>query len=77
MRVAFKAMGRTAEVGSRNYIWAASAGLETCGSYIEHCNSGTPAAIVGSEEGKALQKKIFTELIEVLEKISPGIVQNI
>lgn len=75
--VGFGLVGRTAEMGSRTYVAAASAGWKSHGLYLEDCKLSTPHEFVESAEGAKLQKKIYGELIEVLEKISPGVTENI
>ncbi|KAK7755524.1 hypothetical protein SLS62_002456 [Diatrype stigma] len=77
MYVADRILARSSEVGSRNYIWAASAGPESHGIYVEDCGLSTPAPLADSDEGKKLQKRAFVELLEILERISPGIIKNI
>ncbi|KAH9890794.1 short-chain dehydrogenase/reductase-like protein [Xylariomycetidae sp. FL2044] len=73
MKMADKMIGRSAEVGSRNYIWAACAGPESHGAYIEHCSLGTPSSLLNGEDGEQLQQKIYRDLTGVLVTISPGI----
>lgn len=77
MIVGFATIGRTSEQGSRTYISAAAAGWESHGVYLEDCKLSTPHAFVDSEEGGKLQKKVYGELIEILERIEPGISDNI
>ncbi|KAI1381217.1 putative short-chain dehydrogenase [Hypoxylon crocopeplum] len=75
--VGFGLVGRTAEMGSRTYISAATAGWKSHGLYLEDCKLSTPHEFVESAEGAKLQKKIYGELVEILEKISPGVTENI
>lgn len=75
--VGFGLVGRTAEMGARTYIWAAAAGWKSHGLYLEDCKLSTPHEFVESAEGAKLQKKIYGELVEILEKISPGVTENI
>ncbi|EJD44934.1 NAD(P)-binding protein [Auricularia subglabra TFB-10046 SS5] len=68
-------MGWTAEEGGRTLVLAASAGKESHGQYF---NAGVlkpkaVSAFVKSAEGGKLQKRIWDELSEKLEKIQPGI----
>lgn len=67
MYVADRVLARTAEYGARNYVWAATAGSESHGVYVEDCGLSTPAPMCDSEEGMILQKKAFGELMEILE----------
>ncbi len=69
MYVADRVLARTAKAGSRNYIWAASAGPDSHGIYVEDCRPSTPAPLADSDEGKRVQKRIFTELMDFLELI--------
>ncbi|KAI0534173.1 putative short-chain dehydrogenase [Xylaria digitata] len=75
--VGFGLIGRTPEMGARTYISAAQAGWKSHGIYLEDCKLSTPHEFVESAEGARLQKRIYGELVEILEKISLGISQNI
>ncbi|KAK8051625.1 hypothetical protein PG993_003010 [Apiospora rasikravindrae] len=77
MAVSKFAIGRTSEMGSRNYIWAATAGTKSHGVYVEDCMLSTPAPIAEGEEGRMLQMKAFSELAEILEGIVPQVTHNI
>lgn len=77
MAVSKALLARTSEMGSRNYVWAVSAGSQSHGMYIEDCALSTPAPFADTEEGKLLQTKVFRELSEILSGIAPGIMQNI
>lgn len=77
MAVGLSTIGRTSEVGSRTYLSAATAGLESHGVYLEDCKLSTPHAYVDSEEGGKMQKKVYLELMEILERVEPGISSNI
>lgn len=68
---------RTSEMGSRNYVWAVSAGSQSHGIYTEDCTLSTPAPFADTEEGKLLQTKVLREFSEILDGIAPGIMQNI
>ena len=70
-------LGRTAEAGARTYVAAAVAGRESHGKYLEDCKLSTPHEWVESEEGGRVQKRVFAELMEILEKVEPGISKNI
>ena len=77
MTVGSRVLTRTPEMGSRTHIMAASAGAKSHGMYLEDDKVSTPSAFVNSEEGKTLQPQIFDELVEILERIEPGISGNI
>ncbi|RYP56148.1 hypothetical protein DL771_012093 [Monosporascus sp. 5C6A] len=77
MAVANAVLARTPEMGSRTYIWAACAGPQSHGVYVEDCMFSTPAPLADTEEGGLLQVKVFRELAEILEGIVPNITRNI
>ncbi|KAB5575723.1 short-chain dehydrogenase/reductase-like protein [Coniochaeta sp. 2T2.1] len=67
-------IGRTTEVGSRTLVAAAAAGgRDTHGRYMESCRVGEPSVFVRSEEGGEAQKRVWGELMEVLEGIESGV----
>ncbi|EWC45475.1 hypothetical protein DRE_00874 [Drechslerella stenobrocha 248] len=68
-----KVFARTAEVGSRNYWWAATAGRESHGQYVGSCEVQRPAILVTSEEGQKLEPKIYREVGEVLSEFDPTV----
>ncbi|KAL9100545.1 MAG: hypothetical protein Q9163_004083 [Psora crenata] len=70
-------VSRRTEVGSRTILNAAEAGQESHGQYLDDCKLGEPAPLISSEEGQQLQKRVWDELAEKLERIQPGILGNI
>ncbi|KAE9378411.1 NAD(P)-binding protein [Stipitochalara longipes BDJ] len=70
-------IGRTVEAGSRTLVASAAGGPETHGKYMSECSVKEPSEFVRSEEGQRTQERVYTELIEILEKIQPGITKNI
>lgn len=70
-------LARTTEVGSRNLVAGACAGPESNGKYMLDCKIGEPSPFVKSEEGGRTQKRVYKELIDVLEGIQAGISKNI
>ncbi|KAK6544829.1 hypothetical protein TWF694_001511 [Orbilia ellipsospora] len=62
-------LARTAEVGSRNYIWAATAGKQAHGQYVGSCEVQKAAVVVTSEEGQKLGLKVYEEIGEVVTGI--------
>jgi hypothetical protein len=92
-KVLQKALARSPEEGSRTLVHGAEGGEETHGQYLDDCrigtyvrqiqtshnnaNSASSSAFVLSAEGEITQKKLWQELTEKLEKIHPGITQNI
>jgi retinol dehydrogenase 12 len=77
MPISLYLLGRTLEMGSRTLVAAASAGEETHGKYMVDCKVHAESSFVRSEEGRAVQKKVFEELLGILENVHPGIRANI
>lgn len=74
----FKAtFARSTEVGSRTLVACAAAGEESHGKYMSDCVISEPSEFVRSEEGKKTQERVYNELLDILEKIQPGIRGNI
>ncbi|KAL6796772.1 NAD(P)-binding protein [Trichoderma sp. SZMC 28012] len=69
-------MGRSPEMGSRTLIHGIAAGEESHGKYLTACEIREDHIPdwVTNEAGQVLQKQIWTELLEKLEKIQPGVV---
>jgi retinol dehydrogenase-12 len=72
-----KLMSRTTEEGGRTLVFAAYGGPETHGMYLDDCTVGKVAPWIVSEDGLETQKKLWAELSENLEKISPGVMLGI
>lgn len=72
-----KLIGRTTEMGSRTLVAAACAGDESHGMYMTDCTVGEVSPWVRSEKGKETQKRVYEELMGVLEGIEPGVAKNI
>ena len=72
-----KLIGRTTEMGSRTLVAAACAGEESHGQYMTDCNVGEVSSWVRSEKGRVAQKRVYEELMSVLDGIEPGITKNI
>lgn len=70
---------RSTEVGSRTLVLAASAGPESHGKYMNdgEVDEGALSRFVRSKEGKETGEKVWKQLLAVLEKIEPGIGENI
>ncbi|KAI1126711.1 short-chain dehydrogenase/reductase-like protein [Nemania abortiva] len=66
-------LARTAEMGSRTLVMAASAGLVSHGMYLEDCKLSTPSDFVRSGNGEKMQQQAFTELMLILEGIEPSV----
>ncbi|KAM5359877.1 hypothetical protein ACJZ2D_014132 [Fusarium nematophilum] len=76
-KVFYLLFARSAEVGSRNLAYSASAGPETHGQYIDRCRIQAPAAITTGAAGMMTQERVWDELMAKLDKIEPGIVGNL
>ncbi|KAF9526085.1 short-chain dehydrogenase [Crepidotus variabilis] len=71
-------LARTTEEGARQLIWAALGSKEgderaLNGAYISGMEILEPADSVVSEEGKALQNKLWDDLINELEQVNPNV----
>ena len=65
-------IGRTAEAGSRTLVHGVTAGLETHGQYLSECLVKTESSFVRSQGGDRVQKRLWKELCEIIETMSPG-----
>jgi retinol dehydrogenase-12 len=72
-----KLMSRTAEEGGRTLVFAAYGGKETHGKYLDDCTVGKVSTYIVSEDAAETQKKLWKELSVKLEKIEPGIMEDI
>lgn len=70
-------LARTTEAGSRTLVNAAEQGPETHGMYLSDCKVKRPAPFVLGEEGQKAQKNVWAELKTKLEKIQPGVTNNL
>lgn len=77
VRCTLRLLGRTSEMGSRTLVAAADAGRESHGQYLDSCVAREPSTLVTSEAGHQLQRRIYTELVEILEHIEPGISKHV
>ncbi|GAB1318415.1 hypothetical protein MFIFM68171_08625 [Madurella fahalii] len=77
MKMLRKALSRTAEEGGRTLVHGAEGAEETHGQYLNDCKVGSPSAFVVSPDGQKTQQQLWRELTAKLEKIHPGITQNI
>lgn len=67
-------LARTTEVGSRTLVHAGTeAGEESYGQYLSDCKVQKCAKLVEGPEGKELEERVWRELSEKLEAISPGV----
>ena len=70
-------IGRTSEQGARALLAATTGGRESHGQYVDSGKVDDPSPFVLSPEGKAVQKRVWDELMEILEGIEPGVTSNI
>ncbi|KAG7289575.1 hypothetical protein NEMBOFW57_005946 [Staphylotrichum longicolle] len=70
-------IGRTSEQGSRALMAAVDGGRASHGKYVDSGKVEDPSFFVLSEKGKAVQKKVWDELMEILEGIEPGVTRNV
>ncbi|KAL8638375.1 MAG: hypothetical protein Q9228_004465 [Teloschistes exilis] len=70
-------LARTTEQGSRTYLSATEAGEKSHGCYMNACRVEEVAPLVRSEVGKEVQRRVWEQLNERLEKIAPGVVGNV
>jgi retinol dehydrogenase-12 len=68
---------RTTEVGSRTLVAASVAGEESHGQYMVDCNIKKPGPWVTSTEGIETGRRVYDELLDILDEIQPGIKGNI
>ncbi|KAF2655951.1 NAD(P)-binding protein [Lophiostoma macrostomum CBS 122681] len=64
---------RSAEVGSRTLVHAASAGPISHGQYLSNCEVALVGNFVRTKEGHAVQQQVWEEVLGRLESIVPGI----
>ncbi|KAH1488338.1 hypothetical protein KXX57_007605 [Aspergillus fumigatus] len=69
-------LARSTEVGSRTILAAASAGPESHGAYMRDgkVDNGALSSFVCSADGQKARKKVWKELVEILQRIQPDIV---
>lgn len=72
-----KLVCRTTEVGSRTLVHAGLSGKETHGAYLSDCKITPCAALVEGKEGPEMQRRVWAELAEKLERIQPGVTKNL
>jgi NAD(P)-dependent dehydrogenase (short-subunit alcohol dehydrogenase family) len=77
VRVAKFLLARSSEEGSRNLIVGAVGGLDTHGQYLDMGKVKTPATVVVGPGGAEAQMRLYTELMEKLDKIVPGVSENL
>lgn len=71
------AVARSTEVGSRTLVAGAAAGPDSHGTYMTDGRSADRALspFVRSPEGQQTQRKLWSELVGILEEVHPGVVK--
>ncbi|KAL1744202.1 hypothetical protein HDZ31DRAFT_39222 [Schizophyllum fasciatum] len=69
----------SAEVGSRELVWAALGGSEHAksmrGAYVDRCAVREPSDYVLSEQGRIAQDRIWREIVSIGKKIEPRVAE--
>ncbi|KAI5828740.1 NAD(P)-binding protein [Schizophyllum commune Tattone D] len=77
LRIMHATIAVTAEVGSRELVYAALAGSERAGSlqgaYVDRCEVREPSDFVVSEKGRIAQDRTFREIVAAAREIEPKI----
>ncbi|WPH03633.1 short chain dehydrogenase [Acrodontium crateriforme] len=72
------ALARTTEYGSRTLVHAGTSGADTHGQYMSDCHIEPVVAWVrDTDDGNKTQARVWDELSKKLEKIQPGILNNL
>ncbi|KAH8884054.1 putative short-chain dehydrogenase [Thozetella sp. PMI_491] len=72
-----KVVGRSQEEGARTILNGAEGGKGTHGEYLSDCKVALTSDFVRSPEGNEVQKKIWSELEQILERVEPNLLSNI
>lgn len=71
-------LGRSSEVGSRTLMAAAAGDKQTThGKYMDSCVVRDPSALVVSKEGEEVQRRVYSELMDILEGVQAGVTKNV
>lgn len=70
-------LARTTEVGSRCLLAGAYAGIQSHGEFMSDGKNQEVESWILTPHGATVQKKVYEQTLTVLEKIQPGISQNI
>ncbi|KAJ9426066.1 hypothetical protein FOXG_07424 [Fusarium oxysporum f. sp. lycopersici 4287] len=77
LSIAKALVARKTEEGSRTLVHSAAAGEGSHGKYMSECRVREPSTFVRSKEGAETQARVHKELMAILERIQPGITQNL
>lgn len=67
---------RTSEAGGKTLVHAVTAGPDTHGKYLSECQVKPMSVYVRSAAGVEAQKRLYSELVKRLEKLSPDIIEK-
>ncbi|KAI1343415.1 putative short-chain dehydrogenase [Xylariaceae sp. FL0016] len=70
-------LARSSEMGSRTTFCAGVAGEETHGRYLQNCEVWDESKWAQSPQGYEVQKKVFAELVDILDGTQPQVSENI
>ena len=70
-------LARSTEYGSRTLVSGACFSPESHGAYLADCMIRDTSPFVQSAEGAKTQRRVWEELSQKLEKISPGVLGNL
>lgn len=68
---------RTSEEGGRTLVHGVTAGAGSHGKYLSECQEKKMSWWVRSDAGRKCQKRLYEELTIRLERLSPGILENV
>jgi len=69
-------IARTTEAGGNTLVDAAVKGSETHGKYLQDCDVRKCSEVVEGQQGPALMRRFWGELIGELEKLEPGVTKS-
>ncbi|KEF52195.1 uncharacterized protein A1O9_11822 [Exophiala aquamarina CBS 119918] len=71
-KMVVRMIGRSSEHGARTLVHGATAGPETHGQYLSECEIKDASPFVRSTEGDQTAERLWLELVDIYEKVSPG-----
>lgn len=86
MQLAYKYMARSSEEGSRTLVHGVSAdwagdgsakATKTHGQYLSECQVKCASGFVRSQAGMQVQKAVWSELVQKMEDIRPGVARGL
>jgi len=72
-RIGLRLMGRSAEEGSRTLVHGAATDEKSHGRYLTECRVKPESSFVRSDAGIVIEKRVWSELVDILEGIQPGV----